>query len=615
MIMDIGLQALETRAPGKAMHLPSGDWAELGLNPADFCQRWLDLTCADLTNPTSAMVLLETSDGSFAPHAVWPEGCAEIARLASTAQRCLIGRREVVEGISRCGRTIVAVPLIFESTLRGTVAIEVGEAAHHVVQDVLRAIQRAIGWLQSFVLRGLAKETEHQVTRAQCALDVLSVVGEQTRLEGLAAALCNDLAARFGCDRVALGVHRKGQARLIGLSHSAYFERKSQFVADLENAMDEALDQQRSICWPLQNDDRPPGVAIGHREFAASGQSVCSVAMTCRGRAIGVITVERAHGDAFSADEIAGFEAIAALLGPAVESRVALHHWFAGRSADALRDFWRHLKDPRRPALRVGVACAALLVVALVFVKGEYRVSAKSVIEGEVQRSVAAPFEGFIREAPIRAGMVVKKGELLASLDDRDLILERRRWMAERDQHERRYRDALAQHERASANVSLAREEGAQAQLALIQDKLARARVVAPFDGVVVMGDLTQLLGSPVEKGKLLFEVAPLDAYRVILKVDDRDIRHVHAGQAGRLVLVGLTGESLGFKVVNVSMPEAEDGKNLFRVEARLDRSDVKLRPGMEGVGKIVVGERSYGWMWTHRLFDWLRLQAWKWLP
>jgi hypothetical protein len=27
------------------------------------------------------------------------------------------------------------------------------------------------------------------------------------------------------------------------------------------------------------------------------------------------------------------------------------------------------------------------------------------------------------------------------------------------------------------------------------------------------------------------------------------------------------------------------------------------------------VGERSYAWIWTHRLFDWLRLQAWTWLP
>ena len=61
-----------------------------------------------------------------------------------------------------------------------------------------------------------------------------------------------------------------------------------------------------------------------------------------------------------------------------------------------------------------------------------------------------------------------------------------------------------------------------EAQLALVEDRLARATLVAPFDGVVVSGDLSQRLGSPVQLGDALFEVAPLDAYRVVLQVDER---------------------------------------------------------------------------------------------
>ena len=58
------------------------------------------------------------------------------------------------------------------------------------------------------------------------------------------------------------------------------------------------------------------------------------------------------------------------------------------------------------------------------------------------------------------------------------------------------------------------------AQLELIDAQLARMRLTAPFSGVVVSGDLSQSLGSPVEHGQVLFEVAPLDAYRVILEVE-----------------------------------------------------------------------------------------------
>jgi hypothetical protein len=59
----------------------------------------------------------------------------------------------------------------------------------------------------------------------------------------------------------------------------------------------------------------------------------------------------------------------------------------------------------------------------------------------------------------------------------------------------------------------------------------------------------------------------------------------------------------------------AEDGRNFFRVDARLEEPTSALRPGMEGVAKIEVGPRRLIWIWTHSLVDWLRLWFWTWLP
>jgi hypothetical protein len=58
-----------------------------------------------------------------------------------------------------------------------------------------------------------------------------------------------------------------------------------------------------------------------------------------------------------------------------------------------------------------------------------------------------------------------------------------------------------------------------------------------------------------------------------------------------------------------------QEGRNFFRVEAHLEGLAERVRPGMEGVGKIVVGDRKLIWIWTHGMVDWLRLLAWKWLP
>jgi len=141
-------------------------------------------------------------------------------------------------------------------------------------------------------------------------------------------------------------------------------------------------------------------------------------------------------------------------------------------------------------------------------------------------------------------------------------------------------------------------------------------QIVAPFDGTVVKGDLSQQLGSPVEQGKVLFELAPLDAWRVILKVDERDIGHVQVGAPGELVLAALPGQSWPFTVKKLTpISVAEEGRNHFRVEAELGPGAPRLRPNMEGVGKVDSGRASLLWIWTRSLVDWVRLAWWKVMP
>jgi RND family efflux transporter MFP subunit len=286
------------------------------------------------------------------------------------------------------------------------------------------------------------------------------------------------------------------------------------------------------------------------------------------------------------------------------------------RTREAAAAGARALFGPRHPGAKLLAALAVLALAFLAVAAGEYRISAKTVIEGEVQRAAVAPFEGYIAESRVRAGDRVAKGQLVARLDERDLRLERNRLESEREQLFGRHRQALAAADRAQMAMVAAQIGQADAQLSLVEDKLSRAALLAPFDGVVVSGDLSQLLGTPVEQGKVLFQIAPLDAYRVILEVDERDIAQVRVGQPGELALSGIPDQKLRFAVKQITpVSTSEDGRNYFRVEAQLDDASARLRPGMEGVGKIAAGSRKLVWIWTHPLVDWLRLAAWKWLP
>jgi multidrug resistance efflux pump len=216
----------------------------------------------------------------------------------------------------------------------------------------------------------------------------------------------------------------------------------------------------------------------------------------------------------------------------------------------------------------------------------------------------------------VRAGDLVREGDLLALLDDRDLALERDRLAGQLQQLDNEYRRALGERDAPSVHILQARIDQVHAQHDLALEQLARARVEAPFDGIVVSGDLSQQLGSPARIGDLLFEIAPLDRYRAVLSVDERDIEELVVGQRGQLIFSAFTEHAIGFEVERITpVSIASEGRNQFFVEAKLDETPGRLRPGMEGVGKIEVDRRRLIWIWTHGAVDWLRLALWRWLP
>jgi multidrug resistance efflux pump len=227
-----------------------------------------------------------------------------------------------------------------------------------------------------------------------------------------------------------------------------------------------------------------------------------------------------------------------------------------------------------------------------------------------------APFDGYITAARVRAGDLVQAEDILCTLDDRDLKLAQLKWHSQKEQYVKQYHLAMAQGNAAQVKIITAQIAQAEAELALVQDQLVRTQVRAPFAGVVVSGDLSQSVGAPVERGQVLFKVAPLDTYRVLLQVDERDTAEVAVGQRGHLVLSALPTDPLPFTIDKITpVSVAREGRNYFRVEAQLDHTPPHLRPGLEGVGKITIGRRLLLWNWTRRGIDWLRLFAWSWWP
>jgi len=590
---------------------------------SEFCASWLAILCVQIDRASGALLLLGPErDGAYRAAAVWPEAARKMQYLTPAAEKALNERRGIVvarDGVSAPARgesALVGYPIEVSGVLRGAVALDLAPGPEHALQQALRLVHWASAWLVDQFRQQDLKERDTRLARLALATDLVASALQERRFAPSALAVANELAARLNCDRVSIGVEESGSIEVQAISHTASFDPKTGLVRLIGDAMDEMLDLDTVIVHPARDDDELGAIAHGELAREFKDIAICSVPLAHDGHAGGVLTLERSRGDAFDAETVEVCKTVGMLIGPILALKRENERGEWRRLREALGGGARALFGPHHPGVKLIALVAGAVALFCSLATGEYRVPAKTVIEGQVQLAAVAPFDGYVAQSLVRAGDTVAKGQVLARLDERDLTLEQTKLISEREQLMQKHRQAFAALDRAAMAVNAAQVNQAEAQLSLVEDKLARATLVAPFDGVVVSGDLSQLLGAPVEQGKILFQIAPLNTYRVILEVDERDIARVRVGEQGELALSGIPDQPMHFAVKQITpVSTAQEGRNYFRVEAQLDNASARLRPGMEGVGKISAGEQKLIWIWTHPLVDWLRLWGWKWLP
>ncbi len=604
--------------------LGSESWKQLkdARDPSEFSAAWLEIQCRIINAKVhlGVVVLGKEGQGTFAPAAVWPPGALGTPNLANAVEAAITQQKPVVQpgsGLLReqeqRGDTI-ACPLTADGKVCGAVAIEVAPCSEAELDQILAQLEWGSVWLEVLVHRNKFTSSDRLVT----VLDLVATSLHYGHFQEAATAVATELAGILQCERVSIGFLKGKHAEVRALSHSASFGKKANIIRAIEEAMDEAIEQQATVLYP-PSDDGPMQVNRCHAALVKDHGTdlICTVPFTEGETILGAMTLERAAEQRFDPVVIELCEHAASLLGPLLEVKRKDDRWLLSKAVDSARGHIKNLVGPRHTALKLTVFGLVFALLFFTFVNADYRVTADARLEGAVQRAIAVPMAGFVSEANVRAGDIVKAGDVLFTMDGRDLRLERLKWVSQRSQYRREHSEALAKHDRAQVSILGAQVEQAGAQIDLIEEQLKRISVKAPFDSFVVSGDLSQSLGAPVERGDILFEVAPLDAYRIILKVDERDIGELAVGQTGSLALTGMPGETLPVQVEKITpVSTAEEGRNYFKVEARLlgDIASV-LRPGMQGVGKIDIERRKLIWIWTHKIGRWWRMFLWSWWP
>ncbi|MBK9575165.1 MAG: efflux RND transporter periplasmic adaptor subunit [Rhodoferax sp.] len=202
---------------------------------------------------------------------------------------------------------------------------------------------------------------------------------------------------------------------------------------------------------------------------------------------------------------------------------------------------------------------------------------------------------GRIAQLNFRDGERVRKGQLLLQLDDQLPQAQIKQSQAELSialANHQRNKELVAQKfiSQRSVEESAAALEVAQAKLALSQVTAARLKLLAPFDGIAGIRNVS--VGDYLKDGADVVNIEDMDAVFVDFRLPERFQGKVKKGQIAMLDLDAVPGRRYS-AVVQAIDPQIDANGRSVSVRACVDNRHLQLRPGMFARVNVVFGERD----------------------
>ncbi len=247
---------------------------------------------------------------------------------------------------------------------------------------------------------------------------------------------------------------------------------------------------------------------------------------------------------------------------------------------------------PRARVLKFsGAICA--VVLALVFIRVPYEV-ASAIEVVPLTATYYSQSQGVVKEILVKEGEVVKAGQTLARLNVDDLEIQK----SEKESSFVRLKAEMTKLaiEDDVANYKIKESEwfSVQHELTRLKKQIQAAIIVSESPGIVIAEKLQDLLGQPVNFGTEIIKIARSDLTAVEFRVQEEDVIYVRAGQKLKFKVFGFPNHSFSTDLLLDSV--AGEGRQITPADPQKyfiarafvpNTSDVQLRPGMTGRGKI----------------------------
>lgn len=585
----------------------AGRLTEKGDATAGQDEAWL-LWVSELLKGTRGLALLRISESGSATVSTQTPAALSIpeAGLALARRAAARGSRQrlILPG---SGDVLLSLPLPSPSE-------------NERVSSVLLLLNGALNQQQQSSLLGLAnwalKSARWWLDATPAPIELFPVQGDTLSEPQGIAQLVNRLETRYPgtvCALHWMRADRRGRrlSRVMAVSGQSTIDRSGAAVRRMAQSADELYADGAALSLykvrPTSRDARAP---VGMNDDELPWAANLWVPVSAGGE---LLVVSLHWRDETLLPEVER-ERLLAALPPAVQSA-----WLQQQNNQSLSlmvwNRWRSwLKIRFQGGLKRWFQAGLLSLVMLALLwPVEKRLSADVIVEAAERHALIAPLDGYVKSVQARAGDRVAKGELLARLDDEDLLRQADKWAAEASKNQQDHLSALAAHDRVELSSLRENRLLIQTELEQVRAQLARHELRAPVAGIVLSDAVEDALGSAVKAGKILFEVGSADQYRLALQVPERRISEVQPGQLLSLRMAADPKQRSQARVdILIPVATASQGQNTFKVYASPVERDAGLRPGMQGIGKILVGRESRLMQWWDSLWTRCVWLAWK---
>ncbi|HED52847.1 MAG TPA: HlyD family efflux transporter periplasmic adaptor subunit [Phycisphaerales bacterium] len=432
----------------------------------------------------------------------------------------------------------------------------------------------------------------------------------------LAFALVSNLRTKLGCEQTAIGVAQGHRVKVQAVSGLDEVSDRAEAVRLMRDAMGEALDRGEITTW--QED--PTGETKQLKKYRVhkrwqqhlGGACVASIPLDAGNGATMIVSMRRRTDLPFSDEELESIKGLMEPYAPAFGLIDRANRSVLAHCASSVKHTTKELFSPRGWGCKVAALSMLGIMAWVAFGTMTFSANAPATVKPSVVRHMSAPFQGTLLAVFATAGDSVKEGQLLAVFDDQDLQVEREQLLAQLKIAQINEDRAISNQDNVGAELARAEQRLASSRLERVDRQIAMTRVVAPFDGKIVEGDLRDSIGEAMSMGQPMFQIAQAGSWTVEIQMPQRVASYIEPGRVGRFAPNAKPESPINLQVERVQ-PHAVPirGKTVFITEAELNESGNWLKPGMEGIARVDFGSKPVWWLATHRIVDYFRTNYW----